>query len=157
MIYFSSLLSMSWLSTTLLIDFMVVPLIFRNIPKFFLAGEIGSQLFMKYNRIELLFITLIITHLIFFKKNFRHLKWLLLLSSLLLAITLVYNFYLTQRMREIGIVWEYVDQTGQLGTKNIPDVQQAHQEFHRIYIFLDSFKIGFLLILTSLSLKFKND
>jgi hypothetical protein len=145
MIFIILLLITAWLSTTLMIDFFIVPSIFRIIPDFFQAGELGAHVFSTYNRIELILISVIMSLVALSAKKNIYGRWLLLLGFLLFVITLTYNFYLTDRMKEIAAIWEYAEQTGQVGAPGLPDVQQTHQAYHRVYVVLDSIKI-FLLI-----------
>lgn len=142
-----------WLASTCLINFVIIRLIFSEIDSFFVAGTVGMKLFTTYNKIELFFAFAMILSIgrLIFKNQFP--KLLFLLGIPLLIIPLFYEFYLTSKISELTILWEKADLMGINSINGIPDIQQEHQFFHRLYIVIDSVKlilISFSLILCSI-------
>lgn len=139
----------AWLFASGLIDFVVVPSIFRNIKSFFEAGDLGILLFEKFNSAELVISSLLIILSSVHPKK----KIDLIISSILWIIVMIYFSYLTPKISQLTQLWKGSEVTGALGNGNIPDIQQAHQFYHRLYVGLDTFKM--LVLLTFLTLKIK--
>ncbi|MES2529033.1 MAG: DUF4149 domain-containing protein [Bdellovibrionota bacterium] len=133
-----------WLGWTVLVDFIVVPGVFRNIANFFEAGDLGIYLFQKLNSLELEVATFTIAILIFiFRKNRRALP-LLISGVFLFAIAVTYFIYLTPKLQALTDMWK-LSEAGQKIA--LTDIQQEHQYFHRIYVTIDSLKILILIFM----------
>ena len=133
-----------WLGWTVLVDFIVVPGVFRNIENFFEAGDLGIYLFTRLNSLEVVLATAVLTVLIFiFRKNRKALP-LLVSGVVVLAISLVYFSYLIPKIEELTELWK-LSEAGK--TIAVADVQQEHQYFHRIYVTMDTVKIITLLFM----------
>jgi len=130
-----------WWGWTVLTDFFVVPSVFRNIPDFFQAGDLGITLFKKLNYLEFPLSILILA------LGFRKFpKPLVIISAVLVLITATYLFYLTPQIELLTELWKEADRAGVSAVNGIADIQQEHQKFHRLYVSIDSVK---LLLLTS--------
>lgn len=147
------MLAMSWLVATALVDFAVVPSLFRHLKDFFEAGNLGTVLFSKFNIVELILGTSIAILLLVVTKKNPTLRILFFLSSILLLIALTYFFYLTPKLISLTDLWQKAEASGAIGAGDIPDIQQHHQLFHKIYVTLDSVKMLLLLTLVILGLK----
>ncbi len=133
-----------WLGWTVLVDFVVVPAVFRNIHNFFEAGDLGIYLFQKLNSLELIVSTFILSILIFiFRKNPRALP-LLISGIVIFTISLIYFSFLTPKLEALTDMWK-LSETGQ--SIALSDIQQEHQFFHRIYVTVDSIKILILIFM----------
>ncbi len=133
-----------WLGWTVLVDFIVVPGVFRNIANFFEAGDLGIFLFNRLNSLEVILASSVVTVLIFiFRKNRKALP-LLISGVVVLAISLVYFSYLIPKIEELTELWK-LSEAGK--TIAVTDAQQEHQYFHRIYVTMDSVKILALLFM----------
>lgn len=128
-----------WWGWTALIDFAVVPTVFRTIHDFFNAGELGIALFSRLNIFELIVSTILMGLF------WRLAKWRFALLAVAWIIVLVYFFYLTPKITHLTALWKEAESLKQVGIAGIQDIQQEHQLYHRIYVGLDSLK---LLILT---------
>lgn len=91
----------SWFSMTCLLDFIVVPSLFRNISNFFEAGKLGIKLFSAFNYIEIIFSLIILVTLI---KRGNLKKYIL--AFILLGFSLLYFFYLTPSITKWAALWE---------------------------------------------------
>ncbi len=135
----SLILSSIWLAWTVLVDFFVVPTAFRTIPDFFLAGEIGIQVFSTLNQLEFPIASILLA---LSALQARHrLKWLVVVNVMLVGIAGVYLFSLTPKITALSAAWQYADQVGTLGVEGAADVQQLHQQYHRAYVVTDSVKL----------------
>lgn len=127
-----------WLGWTVLVDFVVVPGVFRNIQNFFEAGDLGIFLFRKLNSLEVILSSAVLVVLIFiFSKNRKALP-LLLSGVVVMVISLVYFSYLTPKLEELTELWK-LSEAGKAVA--VADVQQEHQFFHRVYVSIDTVKI----------------
>lgn len=133
-----------WLGWTLLVDFIVVPGVFRNIHNFFEAGDLGIFLFKKLNSLELVVASFVLAILTFICRKNRRALPLLVSSIIVFGISLVYFNYLTPKLESLTDMWK-LSEAGQ--TIALSDVQQEHQYFHRIYVTIDSFKILILIFM----------
>jgi hypothetical protein len=146
-----------WLGGTALIDFAVVPTVFRTINDFFNAGELGIALFGKFNSIELLIAsTLFLLSLKTFQRSKRNIIQLSLVV-LALAIVLIYFSYLTPKLTSLTELWKKADALNSVSISGISDIQQEHQFYHRIYVMIDTVKLIILSTLLVLSLTNKED
>ena len=141
-----------WLGWTVLIDFAVVPAVFRVIKDFFNAGELGINLFSILNSFELIVSSFLFGLIVFEFYNKRTSKLQLLLGALASLIIWIYVSYLTPKLIELTRLWQQADTTNQIGIQGIQDIQQEHQYFHRLYVTLDSVKLGLILGLLGISL-----
>lgn len=134
-----------WWGWTVIIDFAVVPTVFRVITDFFNAGELGIALFSKLNLFEIVLSSLLIVISLIQLKNTGRGKIQLALALSAWAIVMFYFAYLTPKIIHLTDLWKTAETVNKLGLAGINDIQQEHQFFHRMYVGLDSLK---LLILT---------
>lgn len=149
-------LSSLWLGWTVLVDFIVVPAVFRNVSHFFEAGRLGIELFTQLNRLEIV-VSLLLAVLTFkrYKKDRSYLP-LVLVTVAASIIVAIYLFYLSPKIATLTDLWQSSEQKGWAGQQGILDVQQEHQFYHRVYIAMDSVKI-FLLSLSILFVGLKKE
>lgn len=131
-----------WWAWTVLVDFVVLRTAFGIIDNFFLAGSLGMALFSKLNNLEVI-VSSVIVGILAMKRSWK----LLIVAVLLWVIAMVYFAYLTPKIISLTEVWKTLDTQGLAGTSDIPDIQQEHQYFHKLYIAIDTVK---LLILSGL-------
>ncbi|MBL7665880.1 MAG: DUF4149 domain-containing protein [Bacteriovoracaceae bacterium] len=140
----------AWLATTMMVDFVAIPIVFRTLNDVMLAGSVGMKLFGIYNKIEwMLGLGFLLAALPFWKLAWRQRSFAI--ASLILFILInVYAFYitpsiiaLTHSMREAL--------SGDVSV--IAAMSQRHQFFHTLYVRLDGFKI--LLLVYSLVFMFR--
>lgn len=143
------ILSVVWASWTVLVDFFLVPAVFQTIPQFFLAGEMGIQVFSRLNKLEFPLACVLFGLLVWKLKEFPRLRWLVPLNLLLVGIAGIYLFSLTPKIAELTGAWEYADKMGTLGAKGYEDIQQQHQTYHQIYVVTDTVKLLLLLVQAS--------
>jgi hypothetical protein len=134
-----------WWGWTVIIDFAVVPTVFRIVHDFFNAGELGIALFSKLNLFEVIFSSLLIVVSILHLKNAGRGKTQLAIAVSAWMIVMFYFSYLTPKITLLTELWKTAEATNQLGLAGINDIQQEHQFYHRVYVGLDSLK---LLLLT---------
>lgn len=133
-----------WLGWTVLVDFVVVPGVFRNIDNFFEAGDLGIFLFTRLNYLEVVLSAAVLSVITFiFRKNARALP-LLIAGCVVTVIALVYFSYLIPKIAELSGLWK-LSEAGK--TIAIADIQQEHQYFHRVYVIMDTVKILTLLFM----------
>jgi hypothetical protein len=139
-----------WLSGTLLVDFVVVPSVFRVVADFFNAGELAITLFSKFNLIELVISSSLVAMLALRLSQGAALRLPLLLALASWLIVMVYVFYLTPKISWLTELFRAAEAQGQSGIGTYQDIQQTHQYYHRLYIILDTVKLLLLLSLTGL-------
>lgn len=133
-----------WIGWTALVDFIVVPGVFRNISNFFEAGDLGVYLFQRLNSLEVVIGSAVVALLIFiFRRNRRALP-LLVGSLLLMIIVLTYFTWLTPKIAELSELWKMSEAGKAIA---VTDIQQEHQSYHRIYVIMDSVKLLVLLFM----------
>ncbi len=141
-----------WWGWTVLTDFFVVPSVFRIVPDFFVAGELGMTLFNKLNLLELILATMLLSLGAISPRS----KILLAISLLLVTIVTTYYFYLTPKIQTLTEWWKEAEGLGIISIHGINDIQQEHQTYHRLYVWIDAVKL--LLLTSGLSfLIFKHD
>jgi hypothetical protein len=136
-----------WWGWTVIIDFAVVPTVFKVINDFFNAGELGIALFSKLNTFEMIVSTLLIVVSVFHFKNSGRGKIQLGLAVAAWMIVMFYFAYLTPKIIHLTDLWKQAETVQKLGIAGINDIQLEHQFYHRMYVGLDSLK---LLILSFL-------
>lgn len=136
-----------WWGWTVIIDFAVVPTVFKIVNDFFNAGELGIALFSKLNLFEILVSSLLIVVSVIYLKQSGRGKIQLALAVSAWAIVMFYFAYLTPKIIYLTDLWKTAETVQKLGLAGINDIQQEHQFYHRMYVGLDSIK---LLILTFL-------
>lgn len=140
-----------WWGWTALIDFAVVPTVFRIVDSFFNAGELGIVLFSKLNLLELIVSSLLIVVTAFHLKKTSKGKIQFLLACCAWIIVMVYFSYLTSKITTLTDLWKEAELTNQIGIAEINDIQQEHQFYHRIYVGLDSLKLLILSLILGIS------
>jgi hypothetical protein len=146
-----------WLGWTLLIDFVVVPTAFRNLRDFFEAGRLGVLLFTKLNSLELSVASLIVSLTALGTLTQPRRLAMLALAILSWSIILIYLVWLTPKLSELTVLWQQAELNGVSGSGNIPDLQQEHQLYHRIYVGLDTVKLVLLASLIGLGMRMEQE
>lgn len=142
------ILAASWLAWTVLIDFVAVPTLFRNLSDFFLAGDIGILLFTKLNSLEIVLASALLAICWLSLAQGNKAARALFLSSLFLwIIVMIYLNYLTPRLTLLTGLWKKAEVLGTLSIAGFDDIQQAHQQQHRLYICLDGVKMLLLVFM----------
>jgi len=134
----------AWFFTTIVVDFVAVPSVFRTVTNLEEAGKVGIKVFTKYNILELI-LGIVITG-IFWKlpAQSKKLLWACrILSVILVILILFYMLHLNPniikyagQMHEIGI-----------GNEGFEAVEDQHRFYHHLYVKLDGFKLFSLLFL----------
>jgi uncharacterized membrane protein (UPF0136 family) len=157
-IYYSSFLTLVslWWGWTVLVDFFVVPTVFKTINDFFNAGELGIALFSRLNALELIVSTLLIVVTGLKLKQSKQVLPHFILAIIGFSIVMYYFAFLTPKIIALTDLWREAEKTGVTVIGNIPDIQQEHQFFHKLYIRIDSVKLIILTILLGLGI-FKQD
>ncbi len=136
-----------WWGWTVLVDFVVIRTVFAVVTSFFEAGDLGVAVFSRLNDLELVAATgilaLVCRELRRGKKLLPHLA----LALVAWAIAVTYFAYLTPKLVALTELWKKTDLMSITAVAGIPDVQQEHQFYHRLYIGLDTVK---LVVLTGL-------
>lgn len=133
-----------WLGFTALVDFIVVPGVFRNIENFFEAGNLGIYLFTRLNYLEVVIGSTALAVLVFiFRKNRKALP-LLLCGVSVLVIAFTYFTWLIPKIDHLTGLWKMSEAGKAIA---IADIQQEHQFFHRVYVVMDSVKLMVLLFM----------
>ena len=136
-----------WWGWTVIIDFAVVPTVFKVINDFFNAGELGLSLFSKLNNLEFIFSGLLVALGFYELKSNKTGKLQLVFILTAFLIVLTYFFYLTPKLTSLTELWKQADAVNSVSVAGIIDIQQEHQLYHKIYVTLDTLK---LLLLSSL-------
>jgi hypothetical protein len=128
-----------WFFTTILVDIIVIPNVFRTLGDIHSAGKIGMVVFHKFNLFEIFFGLMILSGIAL--KPLRKL-WELITSIILFFLSLIYTFVMTPAITEI---------TQKINQTNITDpvyaeLQTNHAFYHNFYRYLDSAKLIVLLI-----------
>ncbi len=135
------ILTSIWWGWTALVDFAIVPTVFRTIPDFFQAGELGIALFSKLNLFELVIATALVIACVYQLRIHKQGKIQLIASLCAWVIVIFYVGYLTDKLIELTDLWMKADASNQVGIAGIIDIQQEHQYYHRVYVGLDSLKL----------------
>jgi len=129
-----------WLGWTVLVDFFIVPTVFQKVSSFFEAGELGIATFSKLNNLELIVASMLVVitgHLALKKRTFP----LFSMAVILWIIVMFYFIYLTPKIAHLTLIWRESEKLGLSGIGGISDIQQEHQFYHKLYIYIDSLKI----------------
>ena len=133
-----------WWGWTVLVDIFIIPTVFRMIDIFFKAGDLGIAVFSKLNNLEVLVGSVLVALLAYqVTKNKKALP-LLVMSILAWLIAMTYFTFLTPKLIEITELWKTADLMGLTAVGGHPDIQQAHQFYHKLYIGTDVFKLALL-------------
>jgi predicted membrane channel-forming protein YqfA (hemolysin III family) len=133
-----------WLGWTAIVDFVVVPAVFRNIANFFEAGDLGIYLFTKLNNLEVVIASVVIIVLVLIAKKNKKALPLLVGSVVVFGIALTYFTWLIPKISDLTEFWKLSDAGKSVA---IADIQQVHQHYHRMYIVLDTVKMFLLLVM----------
>lgn len=137
-------LASSWLGMSILVDFFVVPTVFSHIDDFFMAGDLGIALFTKFNRVEIILASTLISI-----SALRTRLSLLMLSIFLWIIAMTYFLYLSPMIETLTELWKKAEEMGLVSIAGIADIQVEHQRYHKAYILIDSIKMALLLFVVS--------
>lgn len=150
-LFYSALLVLLslWLGWTALVDFVVVPAVFRNINNFFEAGDLGIYLFTRLNFLEVILASMTLVVLVFiFRKNRTALP-LLVSGVIVFIIALSYFTFVIPKLSYLTDLWK-MSEAGK--TIPIADIQQEHQFYHRIYVTMDTVKLLVLSFMLAASI-----
>lgn len=133
----------AWVVGLLVVDFVIAPTIFQTVPNRALAGNLAMILFKKWNLIEM--VCAILLGLLFFIPKRR--SWIHLLASLItIMATFWEGLYLIPKLSTIALgIYEATN-------SGIENLEQEMAIYHQHYVWLDSGKLLFLLILLGLYL-----
>ena len=137
----------AWLAWSVLVDFFIVPTVFRTLDSFFKAGDLGIAVFSRLNNLEVITASALIVLTAY--QTLKHKKGLefLILSLLCWIIVMTYFTYLTPKISELTELWKKTDLMGLSGVAGIPDIQQTHQFYHKLYIWIDTVKLLILSVM----------
>lgn len=129
-----------WWAITLMADIFVAPTIFRVIENFFNAGDLAMALFSKVNSLEMVLSTVVLILLVLIHRQNKNL--LLLAAGIVCwSFALFYFSFLIPKIVTLAELWKKAEEMGVMGIGDVPDIQQAHQYYHRIYVGMDSVKL----------------
>lgn len=137
----------SWFFTSVVIDMVAVPAVFRNVSNIAEAGTVGMIVFSKYNILELVF-SLGSLISIYLNKTIAKFNYIFAALFILFINATVYTFYLSPRIVEINKKL-YRDEIA-LDIKET--LQAAHDFHHHLYVGLEKGKVILLLLLLGFSL-----
>jgi hypothetical protein len=136
----------SWFFTSILVDGIAVPAVFRNVSKIAEAGTVGMIVFGRYNILEVFFsLGLLITA--WQNRSLKYFKVLYGLLILLFINALNYTIYLSPSITNINKQL-YNDETGSALKEQL---RNTHEMFHQLYVSLEKGKVVILLFLMGLS------
>ncbi len=154
---FALLLAATWLGWSVLVDFFIIPTVFRTVGNFFEAGDLGIAVFSKLNGLELVASSALVLTLLLLLRSQRK-SWPLATAAILgWVIVLVYFSYLTPKLTHLTDLWKAAEAAGRVGVSGISDVQQEHQVYHKLYISLDTLKMVLLLFILAAGLYREKD
>lgn len=136
-----------WWGWTVLVDFFVIRTVFANIDNFFQAGNLGITVFSKLNNLEVIVSSALVGVLSFQMTKNKKVLPLLMMSIVAWIIAMTYFAYLTPKIAYLTDLWAQSDATGSVAAGSIPDIQQEHQFYHRLYIGIDTFKLLLLSVM----------
>ncbi len=139
---------------TATIDFLVLPQAFRVIKNVLIGGNLGIELFSRFNPLEMLFSFVILILMAITEIPAKMAKTIgLILSGLLVAISFIYYFFLTPK---IVMTTRVIESLAGKTSEAMAQAQMDHQFFHHLYIRMDSIKLVCLsVILGIIIFKFK--
>lgn len=142
------LMAAIWMSATALVDFLIVPTLFRSLDDVMSAGIIGVKLFTIFNYLELVFGFAMIVGIWKSFKYFNHrsLAWANLSNAILLfVIALFYTSFLTPELTQL---------TYQIKSGGDSHIMASHDFFHKLYVKIDSIKL-LLTIFSTVALSYQ--
>ena len=136
-------LVITWLVTTVFIDFVAVPAVFTTVTSRDDAASLGIKIFTKYNFIEIgVCLALIIL------SRYRTRKFFILM----LAIPLFYSFHLSPSIDKYNnLKANLIDEDPKMES-----VQRELDYYHNFYVRLDSVKILLLILIFGTQIKHLN-
>ena len=140
-----------WFFTTILVDIIVIPNVFRTLNDVHLAGKIGMVVFHKFNFFEIFFsIMVLFGQLSKYNRKIGE----IVLSAALFILSLVYTFVMTPAITGITLK---INQTN-IADPLYAELQTNHAFYHNLYRTFDSAKLLVLLIfiIATLVLKLRN-
>ncbi len=137
-----------WIAATCLVDFMVVPLVFKHTPDMMKAGLLAVDLFKRFNIVELVLSLLLGLNQFYLRKN---LMTTLLQFMLSIFLFLLISFFLFWLSPSIEATANMIISAGSAGA---PSESLAYfNTLHSSYVTLDSVKLLVLLISFSLTIR----
>ena len=141
-----------WLGWAVLVEFIVIPAVFRIVDTFFTAGNLGIEIFRKVNVLELLAAAVVVSATTLIFRNNKKSWPLLTLAVIALVLVLNNHFYLVPRLTVLTEDWSKTGLVAENFRHLLPEYQQEHQFFHKLYFGLAGLKLLLLLSLISLVL-----
>ena len=141
-----------WWGWTVLVDFFVIPNVFRTLSNFFEAGELGIVVFSKLNNLELIAGSILVGMTAYLSSKNKKLLPLFIGSVLLWIIAMTYFSYLSPKITELTELWKTADKVGSMSIAGYSDIQLEHQFYHKLYIGIDSIKLLLITFLLGLGI-----
>jgi hypothetical protein len=132
---------------SVLVDVVAIPTVFKNISIMQEGGKIGMIIFGRFNGFEIFFGLMILLGVLSHQKKS---KLMIGLASVLLALSIIYTFYMTPMIAKAGVDLHLVnpnDPQYEILTKN-------HRFYHSLYRSLDTAKLISLLAFAGLVIRF---
>lgn len=136
-----------WWGWTVLVDFFIIRTVFANIDNFFQAGNLGIAVFSKLNNLEVIVSSILVGVLSYQMTKNKKVLPLLVMSIVAWIVAMTYFAYLTPKLVTLTDLWKKAEVTGAISAAGIPDIQQEHQFYHRLYIGVDTFKLLLLSVM----------
>jgi hypothetical protein len=137
-----------WIAATCLVDFMVVPLVFKHTPDMMKAGLLAVDLFKRFNIVELVLSLLLGLNQFYLRKNLMTTLLQFMLSIFLFLLISFFLFWLSPSIEATANV------IISAGTTGAPSESLAYfNTLHSSYVTLDSVKLLVLLISFSLTIR----
>lgn len=109
------------------------------------------ELFSKLNQLEMIISTALLVIIFFQVRVNRRLLKEFFLTLTTWIISVIYFSYLTPKLIFLTELWKKNDLIGIYSAPGIPDIQQAHQYYHNLYIGIDSLKLITLTVMIGLA------
>ncbi len=144
----NSILLSVWIATTCLVDFMVVPLVFKHTPDMMKAGILAVDLFKRFNILELIFSLLLGLNQFYLRKNLMTTLLQFILSIFLFLLISFFLFWLTPAIEATA------NMIISAGTAGAPSESLTYfNTLHSSYVTLDSVKLFVLVFSFALTIR----
>ena len=135
----------SWFFMTVLVDFIAIPTVFRNISKISEAGKIGMTVFGRFNYFEIFFAVILLIISFSYKTQKRWNKFIIIVVPLFI-LSLLYTFKFTPAITYYGTE---INQT-MVTSPIYAELQSNLAFYHKLYRIMDSIKLLTLMFLAGL-------
>lgn len=139
----------AWFSMTCLIDFVVMPAVFRTLSSRAEAGKVGMKIFMAMNGLEVLFGVLVLGLGIKLYQRLDLKKVLLGLWILLALLAFGYRFHVSPKIVNLA---NQMHEIGE-GNRGYEALAEQHNFYHKLYVKLDGTKLVVLLFILGMGLR----